>query len=487
MSNQSFGFSLPGDDNSADRPGGPFDPNAGGFDMGQLGQVLSQLGQMMSQASAAGTDGTTGPVNYELARQMATSQVPATHPVASVDLTVVRDAVALAEVWLDGATTFPVGSTTVTAWTAREWIDKTMPMWEALCSPIAERVSRAWIEGLPGEARAQAGPLLAMMGSMGSMAFGSQLGQGLAQLASEVLTSTDIGLPLGPAGTAALMPRAIAELSVSLELGEEEVRLYISAREAAHHRLFSHTPWLKDRILHLISSYAGAITVDFSAMEDLAATIDPHNPASIEAALSKGMFEPSVSADQQQSLRDLETLLALIEGWVDAVVDDAVGQRLPHSTALHETMRRRRASGGPAEQTFATLIGLQLRPRRLRSAATLWAGLAASRGIEGRDALWAHPDLLPTSADLDDPQAFVQRDQEFAALLESAGDWDMSDIESAGSGTGTAGESARDANEAGNAATAGESADHHEGPGDEMRPDATRDESAGDDGADPAN
>ena len=116
------------------------------------------------------------------------------------------DAIELAEVWLDGATSMPAGARTSTAWTPRQWVDATMPTWEKLCSPIAEQVSRAWIDGLPDQAKAQAGPLLAMMGSMGGMAFGSQLGQGLAQLANEVLTSTDVGLPLGPDGTAALLP-----------------------------------------------------------------------------------------------------------------------------------------------------------------------------------------------------------------------------------------------------------------------------------------
>jgi hypothetical protein len=38
----------------------------------------------------------------------------------------------------------------------------------------------------------------------------------------------------------------------------------------------------------------------------------------------------------------------------------------------------------------------------------LWRELNAVRGVEGRDAIWAHPDLLPTAADLDDPGAFVQ-------------------------------------------------------------------------------
>lgn len=416
MTNLPFGFNTSGDDDNEGRPGGgPSGPGGpGGFDLGQLGSMLSQLGQMMSQA---GQSPTAGPVNYELARQMAASQVPASHPASSVDVAQVAEAIKLSEVWLDGVTAFPAGVKTSTAWTPRQWIDATMPTWEKLCSPIAEQVSRAWIEGLPEQARAQAGPLLAMMGSMGGMAFGSQLGQGLAQLAGEVLTSTDVGLPLGPDGTAALLPRSIAEFGAGLDQPEDQVRLYLATREAAHHRLYAGVPWLRDRLISLIGAYAGAISVDFSAVEELAASLDPSDPSSIERALGQGMFEPTTTPGQQEAMAELETLLALVEGWVDTVVAEAVGDRLPGAGALRETLRRRRATGGPAEQTFATLIGLELRPRRLRAAADLWLAIGESRGTEGRDALWAHPDLLPSSTDLDDPGGFVNRDKEFNALL----------------------------------------------------------------------
>jgi hypothetical protein len=73
---------------------------------------------------------------------------------------------------------------------------------------------------------------------------------------------------------------------------------------------------------------------------------------------------------------------------------------------MQEAIRRRRAAGGPAEQTFAALVGLELRPRRLRDASALWGSLRSRQGTEARDAVWAHPDLLPTSADLDDPLGF---------------------------------------------------------------------------------
>lgn len=446
-----FGFSASDDDGSGSGSEPP-----GGFDMSQLGSMLSQLGEMISRAGSAES---AGPVNYELARELATSQIPASHPVSSVDLAALREAVALAETWLDPATALPVGATTVTAWTPREWITATMPSWEQLCDPIARRVSQAWIEGLPEEARAQAGPLLAMMGSMGGMAFGSQLGQGLAQLSSEVLTSTDIGFPLGPDGTGALLPRAIVDFAGELEVPEDQARLYLAAREAAHHRLFRHTPWLRGRILDLVGDYAGAITVDFSAIEELATSFNPTDPAAVESLLGQGMFEPSTTPGQQRTLRTLETLLALIEGWVDTVVADALGDRLPAAGAMRETLRRRRVTGGPAEQAFATLIGLELRPRRLLAAAELFAALTASRGIAGRDALWQHPDLLPASDDLDDPTGFVERDRQFSELLAGAGEWGDGEDDAAGGGDG--------------GSEGGDGSGHDDGPGAGPSPDPT--------------
>ena len=39
----------------------------------------------------------------------------------------------------------------------------------------------------------------------------------------------------------------------------------------------------------------------------------------------------------------------------------------------------------------------------------MWEAVVAERGIDGRDALWAHAELLPTSDDLDDPIGFATR------------------------------------------------------------------------------
>jgi len=401
-----FGFGPPNpDDPDRDKkdPGGQENP-AEAFN--QLGQMLSQLGQMLSQAGSS-----SGPVNYDLAKQIALQKLagqPGFGPPAD-SVSAVRDAVHLAEMWLDPVTTLPAGATSARSWTARDWVEHTLPTWQRLCDPVARRVSSAWVDALPAEAKQAAGPLLSMVGQMGGMAFGSQLGNALAQLASEVLTSTDIGLPLGPPATAALLPANIEEFTKGLERPSSEVMVFLAAREAAHQRLFAHVPWLRQRLLATVEEFASGIRVDTSALEQLATQVDPANPASIEEAMKSGMLEPQTTPEQQVALNRLETLLALVEGWVDVVVGDAVAERLPGGDALRETLRRKRASGGPAEQTFATLVGLELRPRRLRAAAALWRVVGDRHGIEVRDGVWAHPDLVPTAEDLDEPMDFADR------------------------------------------------------------------------------
>jgi putative hydrolase len=250
------------------------------------------------------------------------------------------------------------------------------------------------------------------MTQMGGMAFGSQLGQALGKLSREVLTSTDIGLPLGPRGVAALLPGAIEAMSEGLENPRSEVMTFLAAREAAHHRLFSHVPWLSTQLLGAVEAYAKGMKVDMSGIEQMAAGLDPSaltDPSKMEELLSQGMFEPKATPEQTAALERLETMLALIEGWVATVVSAALGDRIPGTVALSEMIRRRRASAGPAEQTFATLVGLELRPRKMREAAALWERLTEAAGIDARDAVWAHPDLLPTSTDLDEPAAFIDR------------------------------------------------------------------------------
>jgi putative hydrolase len=378
-----------------------------GFDPQMLMMMMGRIQSLINSGE--------GSVNWPMAREVARTVAAAEPDPSPTDgeLSALQDAVRLAEHWLDAVTDLPAGTTGALAWSRAEWIENTLPVWKQLVEPVAERMTGAMAGLLPSEAGAMGGPLGGMIKQMGGSLFGHQVGTALAKLAGEVLVSSEIGLPLGPDGKAVLLPANVAAFGADLAVPAPDVRLYLALRESAYHRLFAHVPWLKGHVLGAVEAYARGISVDEDRIEQLMRSAQtPEGMADLQHVFEDGIvFTAPDSPGQRAALARLETILALTEGWVDAVVDAAAAPNLPSAAALRETMRRRRASGGPAEQTFAALVGLELRPRRLRDAARLWASLADARGTEGRDALWGHPDMLPTPQDLDDPDGFVHRDE----------------------------------------------------------------------------
>ncbi|WP_121255420.1 zinc-dependent metalloprotease [Nocardioides ferulae] len=379
--------------------GGP-----GGGGMPDLSALFGQIQAMMQPYD--------GPLNWDLALDLARKTV-AQSPDPSVsqrEKDAVADAVRLADHWLDDTTPFPSGVSTTAAWSRAEWLVNTLDVWKGLVEPIAEQTTRTMGEALPEEARAAAGPILGMLGKAVGAMLATQVGSGLGVLAGEVLGGSDIGLPLAPDGRAALLPANVAEFAEGLDVSADDVLLYLALREAAHQRLFAHVPWLREHLLGAVADYARGIQVSVEniqgRVEEQMRGLDPTNPESMQQLLDGGLFDIPQSPGQQAALSRLEITLALVEGWVDEVVGQATAERMPAAAKLQEAFRRRRASGGPAEQTFATLVGLELRPRRLRDASTLWGSLRTRQGIEGRDGVWTHPDLLPSAEDLDDPLGF---------------------------------------------------------------------------------
>ena len=372
--------------------------------MPDLGQLFNQIQSLMQPH-----DGT---INWDFALDMA-RKTAAQSPDPSAtqkDQDAVAGALRLADHWLDETTTFPSGVTSTAAWSRAEWIVGTADVWKVLVEPIADGSVQALGNVLPEEARAMSGPLLGILGKAVGAMLASQVGSGLGALASEVLSVSDIGLPLAPTGKAALVPANVATFAEGLDVSADDVLLYLALREAAHQRLFAHVPWLREHLIGAVADYARGIEINAEGMqsriEEQMRGIDPMNPESMQGLLEGGLFDLPQSPAQAAALQRLEVTLALVEGWVDEVVGQATAERMPAATKMQEAVRRRRAAGGPAEETFATLVGLELRPRRLRDASTLWGSLRTRQGTEARDGVWMHPDLLPTDADLDDPLGF---------------------------------------------------------------------------------
>jgi putative hydrolase len=389
-----------------------------GGDTGGLQAMFGQLQRMFTPHE--------GTVNWDMARDLARKSVAQAgdrSPNAG-DQSRLLDTARLAEHWLDGVTDFPAVGSTVAAWSRAEWVESSIPAWRELVEPVAESVVGAMGKALPPEAQAMAGPMMGMLTQLGGAMFSQQIGQAIGALSHEVVSATDIGFPVNAEGKPALVIDNARSFGEGLDVDDNDVSLYLMLRECASQRLFAAAPWLREYLFAAIADYGRGISIDTSAIEEKMSSLDPTNLAGMQEAMSGGLFDLEQTPDQRAALTRLETALTLVEGWIDEVVGQATDQVMPQAQALREAVRRRRATGGPAEATFAALVGLELRPRRLRDASALWGALRAAEGSAARDAVWAHPHLMPTAADLDDPLAFAQRTREADEIDVESADFD---------------------------------------------------------------
>ncbi|HEV7813321.1 MAG TPA: zinc-dependent metalloprotease [Leifsonia sp.] len=370
--------------------------------------IQALLGQLQNAIRSS-----DGGINWDLALEQArTLAAQDAHSVTPAERATLDQAFNVAALWLDNVTSVAELTSPPLLIGRAEWARQTMPIWSQLAEPVALSISDALTRVLTEQAPEEMQGMIAnagqVMRSIGGALFAMQLGQVVGQLAKEVVSGGDIGIPLMEDGTAALIPQNVDEFGDGLDIPIDQVQLYLAVRELAHARLFRHAKWLRLQLITQITAFAKGITIDTERLEELAEGFDPSNPEELREAMVSGALIPPKSDEQQEALARLETTLALVEGWVDVVTANAT-KLLPKADAVAETVRRRRASGGPAESAFATLVGLELRPRRLRDAAAMWQAVTDAVGADARDDLWSHPDLLPQSADLDDPSKLVSR------------------------------------------------------------------------------
>ena len=433
-----FGFTPP------DEPIDPNqNPNQNPNPFGNFGEIFQQFSSMglnlQGLISALSGQRSPASLSRELIRDISKKFLSAHGelPVSISDLTAIQEAMNIADLWLNEATVFPplpMGDNS--ALSRRDWIDSTLNGWEDIARPLVEGMSDAMAGmlkdnlGENGISMDQLGVnlsgmnlsgaqipqslLATIMGTFMSSLISTQLGQTIGNLSTTVTGANDVALPLTKEIRPALIPQNAANWGSGLGIDEGEVRIYLALRELAAARLFTSAPWLREYIKNAIASYGKGIRVDITAITEQAqeamssGELDPAKPESLTLALSGGMFTPEETPTQKAALENLETVLALIDGWIDSVVTLAAKNRLPSLIQLRETQQRRRATKSPTQELFATLVGLEVSPRRTREAITFWEKIVELKDVKSRDEIWDESFLLPRADQLGDAESFLK-------------------------------------------------------------------------------
>ena len=401
----------------------------------QIHEQFSKLG-MRGSGFALSTEALPKNTVRDIAKKFVTTRGSA--PIGVNDAAKVAEAFSIAELWLNEATVFPQSTIVANSSLARtDWVDSTLTGWQSSVEPLAIGLTNAISELLnnsagsddqsltagsddqssaEGAMQIPVGMIATLLRSFIGSMMATQLGQSIGDLAGTATGIHDVGLPLVDPVYPALVPQNVDEWGRDLDIPIDEVRIFHALRESAGARLFSHNPWLVSYIRTAISDYGRGIRIDIDAIQRQAQEVfdattgstgefDLTNPESFTMALNEGIFTPEETPAQREALTKLETVLALVDGWNEAVVTLAAGNRLPDILALQETLRRRRATSAPTQQLFANLFGLQVSPRLAREASTFWNSVGELRDIQSRDQIWSG--ILPTSADLLTPESYL--------------------------------------------------------------------------------
>ncbi len=324
------------------------------------------------------------PINIKLAKSLALQQANGAGSDSSVNAEtgeIARRAISEANLWLDTACEFNPAQGETQLLTRACWVEDTIDTWEQF--PPRGRIDerRSGFDSVAAFRRRRnpdrdsgvfAGPIeipipdemknpAKLMRFVGNTSFAMQLWRAAGDLSHEVRGSFDQGIALlkNPAG--GLIVQNVTEYAKSLDIDVNEVMGYLALQELAHARLFASVPWLMPRFEALLGKYARGITIDMDAMEEQIREAESIDPDSMASAVNITKVAFPDTPEQKQAMKALENLLALVEGWVDAVVWRAGMARIPHIEQLREMLLRERAIGGPAERTFESLMGMQLR------------------------------------------------------------------------------------------------------------------------------
>lgn len=266
--------------------------------------VARLMGQLQD-AVRAGGDGIDFSAATERAVAIAREGGQGVDPATSAALT---QAFQVAALWLDDVTSVAELTAAPRLMTREQWASATMPVWSQIAEPVATSIADALTEVIdqqaPEELRSMLSGAGRIMRSVGGALFAVQLGQVVGQLATEVVSGGDVGVPLLDDQQAALVPQNVAAFAEGLDVPVDEVRIYLAVRELAHARLFRSARWLRLHLISSITEFARGIHVDTSAIEELASGFDPSNAEELRDALSSGALIPRGRPSRTRRSRD---------------------------------------------------------------------------------------------------------------------------------------------------------------------------------------
>jgi len=388
-------------------PGGPFGFPPG-FDPESLrdAPLFRELQRVMAASS--------GPVNWELARQVGVAGAAEAGPdpePTDEHHQAFEQAVRVAELQVADLAGLEVPGeiARVRAIRRTTWVSSTTESLRPLLEPAAAHMADAMTTAMRAQLPEEAAGFGSLLGQIGPLLQGTQIGTVLGSLAREVMGRYDIAVPRQDTAELSFVLANIAAFEHDWSLDPAELRTYVALHEVTHRAALAR-PWARAYLTELLADYHSTLTLDVEGLQQRLATLDPSDPEALQRAMEgeQALLGPVLDDEQRLKLRRIQAFMGATEGYADHVTA-AVGRRLLGSfPKIAEAMRRYR-EGEATDPVFERLLGIEI-PRAGSAQGAAFCDTVAERSDEATLArMWESPEALPSSPELGEPTLWLSR------------------------------------------------------------------------------
>jgi coenzyme F420 biosynthesis associated uncharacterized protein len=282
-----------------------------------------------------------------------------------------------------------------------DWASVNLDSLGRLLDPVAARL----------EQRLEfAGPLAGALKAGAAATLAAEAGLVIGYVAQRVLGQYEVSLLGGDAPPRLLfvapnLRKAVRELKVD----PDPFHRWICAHELTHVYQFQGVDWLREHLGGMVRKYLTSVEVriDRGAAGGLPSMPDP---AKLVEAFRDGGLAALVQTKEQRALMGrMQAAMAVIEGYSEHVMDAIAAEAIPGHEGLRTAMDARRRSRSAPERLIEGLLGLDMKMRQYEQGKVFCDAVVAEAGMEALNRVWASPESLPTSSELDQPLDWLAR------------------------------------------------------------------------------
>lgn len=256
------------------------------------------------------------------------------------------------------------------------------------------------------------GPLGPMLRRAGGGALGVEVGLAAGYAAGRVLGQLDFSL-FGDARPARLLfvSENLERARTALDADHATFLRWVAIHEGTHVVQFERVPWLAGHMRELAGELVEGATADLDAgalarfgRELL------RSPREVVRALLRGEFARLVAdPGRREQIDRLQATMSVIEGHAEHVMDAAAGDMGGELARLRERLDSRRSQRGGIGELIGRLLGIEAKLRQYELGKAFCDAIVARGGPAVLVALFESPERLPTLAEIEQPEAWLER------------------------------------------------------------------------------